>query len=431
MHKNIKPGIINSKTTTPSERRPVDEKAVKGYPLYVPRVRKKNNNPKKVHHNKPQTVPVKRVRELIDFRRTVVRSRIPLYRKRKVTNKLYAIHSLFTATNDNGAKTQLYNEASQRIRNTFRLRTLTKRMITREKSSRLRMRKLYERPDDIRYHKTAKHFGRRLKRLLFKKPKLTLVNKYKFKRYRNGAAERRYYLRKLRSSRRSRRRDGVKPKKVVLPGFVYKRYIRFIERKRKLQKILTHNYTRFGGRLNKSIIKKILGPYQGIKHALFRAYRKTFLRYKSIRNEIRLAAQRRIPPRPKRGQTVYFGKPKARARDKRFILKIRQSKNNVFATITDIKSKPYMAFSAGRTAMSGPRRSTPFAAELLGRLIGSKLHTFFNKRAGYIVLKTHITKHIRSFLRTVGGRFKRFIAILDFIPRPHGHGLRGRKVRRL
>jgi ribosomal protein S11 len=120
-----------------------------------------------------------------------------------------------------------------------------------------------------------------------------------------------------------------------------------------------------------------------------------------------------------------------RKRLKRFLLKVRQSKNNLFVTITNIKSNPYVTLSAGRTAMTGPRRASPFAAELLGRMVGSKLAIYFRLHVGYIILKTHLTKHLRSFFRAISGKFKRFIGILDFIPRPHGLGLRGRKIRRL
>jgi ribosomal protein S11 len=120
-----------------------------------------------------------------------------------------------------------------------------------------------------------------------------------------------------------------------------------------------------------------------------------------------------------------------RKRLKRFLLKVRQSKNNLFVTITNIKSNPYVTLSAGRTAMTGPRRASPFAAELLGRMVGSKLAIYFRLHVGYIIFKTHLTKHLRSFFRAISGKFKRFIGILDFIPRPHGLGLRGRKIRRL
>jgi ribosomal protein S11 len=120
-----------------------------------------------------------------------------------------------------------------------------------------------------------------------------------------------------------------------------------------------------------------------------------------------------------------------RRRKGRFLLKVRQGKNNVFVAATNLQSKPFFAVSCGITLMRGPRRSTPFAAELLGRHVAYKLNKRFRKKVGFIVLKTHMTKHIRSFLRGLSGGYRRFLAVLDLIPRPHGHGLRGRKVRRL
>jgi len=113
-----------------------------------------------------------------------------------------------------------------------------------------------------------------------------------------------------------------------------------------------------------------------------------------------------------------------------FRLNIRQTKNNMFMTYLTEKGSVLYSLSCGCIGLDGPRRSTPFAAEQLGRLFGFKLSRIARFKKTFIILKTGLTRHVRGCITFLSRSFRSFRGIVDLIPRPH-NGLRPRKLRRL
>jgi ribosomal protein S11 len=108
----------------------------------------------------------------------------------------------------------------------------------------------------------------------------------------------------------------------------------------------------------------------------------------------------------------------------------RQSRNNFFSTLVDNGGRVIWTLSVGVIGLQGPRRSTPFGAEQLGRST-AKRFLKFNLRKPFlaVILKSPFNRHMKSSLRNFlfparSGFF------LDLLPRPH-NGLRTRKMRRL
>jgi ribosomal protein S11 len=369
----------------------------------------------------------KRDRVLSAFRHFVLRRKNLKLNKRILATKLYNMYSLFSARKKVHAFQRMNHQAELLDEKVRIKRTLINRIAIRKKIFRLSNTPDLPAHDKSLYHTTTKKVGRYRRVLANAQKRLKPLLAYKFKKYVNSTQERKYYLWLKRKEKRPRRHIKRKPKIVVMHSFLYKAYKRFIIRKRKLQRALLLVIARNRRFRRRRRIRRIFLAYTRMKHILWRTYTKTTFGTSMKRR--RLKRLKNNKPRPPRGKTVYYAPRKKKF--KVFLLKVRQSKNNVFATLTNNKSKPFGTYSAGRTAMSGPRRSTPFAAELLGRMIGSKLNIYFQEYRGYIILKTPLTKHIRSFLQSLTLNFSRFSAILDLIPHPHGHGLRGRKVRRL
>jgi len=110
-------------------------------------------------------------------------------------------------------------------------------------------------------------------------------------------------------------------------------------------------------------------------------------------------------------------------------LLLRQSKNNFFSTLLTKNRRVLWSLSCGIIGMLGPRRSTPFGAEQLGRHTAIKL-TRTKVRRAHLVLKSPFNTHVRGFIKyLLAGAFTAK-AIVDLIPRPH-NGMRSRKKRRI
>lgn len=109
-------------------------------------------------------------------------------------------------------------------------------------------------------------------------------------------------------------------------------------------------------------------------------------------------------------------------------LNLRQTKNNFFSTLYTAARRVLWTLSCGTIGLGGPRRSTPFGAQQLGRFTLKEIIRSKAYRA-YLILKSSYTTHMRGCLANLGRRPK-FRAILDLIPRPH-NGLKAAKLRRI
>jgi len=114
-------------------------------------------------------------------------------------------------------------------------------------------------------------------------------------------------------------------------------------------------------------------------------------------------------------------KPKTR-------LNLRQSKNNFFTTLHTFTRKVLWCFSCGRIGLGGPRRSTPFGAQQLGRFTSKEVVKSKAYKA-FLIMKSAYTTHMRGCISNLGTA-PRFKALVDLIPRPH-NGMRFRKIRRI
>jgi len=112
-----------------------------------------------------------------------------------------------------------------------------------------------------------------------------------------------------------------------------------------------------------------------------------------------------------------------------FRILIRQTRNNFFLTALDPKSYVRLNFSTGLVGLVGPRRSTVFAAEQVGRAAAISLKKI-SFGASLIIFRSKLSRHIKKLVHALSNDFSNICGFFDLIPLPH-NGLRQKKKRRL
>lgn len=143
-----------------------------------------------------------------------------------------------------------------------------------------------------------------------------------------------------------------------------------------------------------------------------------------IRSRYGLFSNKKVNKRRRR--LIYFNRKNIKKGKIR--LNLRQKRNNFFTTLYTITRKVIWSLSCGIIGLRGPRRSTVFGAQQLGRF-STKNMIRVNARRAFLILKSAYNSHMRGCLKNIGPRI-RIRALIDLIPRPH-NGLRARKLRRL
>jgi ribosomal protein S11 len=113
-----------------------------------------------------------------------------------------------------------------------------------------------------------------------------------------------------------------------------------------------------------------------------------------------------------------------------FRIILRQSANNFFVTATvNYGSKVVNNFTSGLVGLTGPSRSTGYAASQVGRAVGSTL-TKMHFGPSLCVFRSPITSKLRNLAKGIIFNFRLIKGFYDLIPRSH-NGLRLPKPRRL
>lgn len=113
----------------------------------------------------------------------------------------------------------------------------------------------------------------------------------------------------------------------------------------------------------------------------------------------------------------------------KYFIKLRQTTNNCFVTLTTRTGKVLYSCSAGLLGFQGPRRMTQPAGEAIGKSI---INFILRRRLKslLVVLQSPVTFQIRSIVAGFGNSKRFFVGVINAIPQGH-NGLRGRKVRRV
>lgn len=130
----------------------------------------------------------------------------------------------------------------------------------------------------------------------------------------------------------------------------------------------------------------------------------------------------------KKGRTKFVKKFSKIVKKVYFKLNIRQTKNNMITTFHTRARRVLWTMTCGMIGLKGPRKSTPFAAQQLGRQSAKKILRT-KARKIYLILKSPLTTNMRGCISNLSLR-KKFSAIVDLLPRPH-NGLRKKKLRRV
>jgi len=112
-----------------------------------------------------------------------------------------------------------------------------------------------------------------------------------------------------------------------------------------------------------------------------------------------------------------------------FRILIRQTRNNFFLTALDPKSYVRLNFSTGLVGLVGPRRSTVFAAEQVGRAAAVSLKKI-SFGLSLIIFRSKLSRHVKKLVHALSSNFSNIRGFFDLIPLPH-NGLRQKKKRRL
>jgi len=112
-----------------------------------------------------------------------------------------------------------------------------------------------------------------------------------------------------------------------------------------------------------------------------------------------------------------------------FSLLVKHTANNIFMTALSPKKNVISNFSAGTVALYGPRRSTTFASDQIGRVAGLFLRKI-SFGPSLLCLQSPLTRHVSHLVKAVAKNYKKIKGICDRIPRSH-NGLRPAKKRRL
>jgi len=109
---------------------------------------------------------------------------------------------------------------------------------------------------------------------------------------------------------------------------------------------------------------------------------------------------------------------------------IKSTINNVFVIVLNKKQRVLVVKTPGALGFSGPKRKTPYAAEVLGRRISLGLMKKNIKKIE-IILRTPLNKVTKAVLKGLRSNSKiRLARIRERIALAH-NGIRARKARRL
>jgi small subunit ribosomal protein S11 len=108
---------------------------------------------------------------------------------------------------------------------------------------------------------------------------------------------------------------------------------------------------------------------------------------------------------------------------------LRETKNNIFATVVTVKNKVVFSTTAGVGGLRGPKRATPYSAELLGRRVARKL---LSRRLSYVdvSLKSDLSHLLKAVFKGFALTSLKLATINDEIAVAH-NGIRRKKARRV
>ena len=115
-----------------------------------------------------------------------------------------------------------------------------------------------------------------------------------------------------------------------------------------------------------------------------------------------------------------------------YYLVIKQTTNNIFLTLTNVKGETKAVITGGFSEAKGKNRSSHHSIHIISKILLKKLYTFSRKKLFNLLcifLVTSKNSRIDALLRSLSG-FKKIIAILGRIRIPH-NGVRPKKLRRL
>jgi len=108
---------------------------------------------------------------------------------------------------------------------------------------------------------------------------------------------------------------------------------------------------------------------------------------------------------------------------------IKETKNNIFVNLSDIKGKVFVTYSAGNIGMQGSNRRTAFAGKFLGKKLGNE--AFFRGITSVRVAICGPVNHIvKSVVQGILSYRISVIEVEQLKGRAH-NGVRKRKKRRL
>jgi len=150
---------------------------------------------------------------------------------------------------------------------------------------------------------------------------------------------------------------------------------------------------------------------------------------KSWALHVRLAfkkySRRRVNKRRKRQHKEMF----RRVKRSKYLLNLRQSKNNFFSTLITKSRKVLWGLSIGTIGLVGPKRRTLFGAQQLGRYTTKAMERTKTLRP-LLILKSPLNSNMRGCLHNLNKKRGGIRALIDLIPRPH-NGVRPKKLRRV
>jgi ribosomal protein S11 len=109
---------------------------------------------------------------------------------------------------------------------------------------------------------------------------------------------------------------------------------------------------------------------------------------------------------------------------------VKATINNVFVIVVNKKQKVLMVKTPGSLGFLGPKRKTPFAAEVLGRRVSFWLMKNNIKKID-IILRTPLNKVTKAVLKGLRANSRvRLVRLRERIALAH-NGIRARKARRI
>lgn len=112
-----------------------------------------------------------------------------------------------------------------------------------------------------------------------------------------------------------------------------------------------------------------------------------------------------------------------------YVCYINKTKNNIFLTCTDLAGHVKFQYSGGSIGMTGPKRNTPNAAELVGRRFAKEAE-FLGYLTYTVKIKGALDGFVKSALRGLQASNIKICQIEQIKSLAH-NGVRKRKQRRM